>query len=96
MPSLGMMTVRGFWNRADVREDAGEDVSVRQGMFGRMMVRMFWNKGLVERTMVRIFWDKGGAWEDDGMMGGRWSGCTGTTTTMFGVIRMRMFGCLGR
>ena len=52
MPSLGMMTVRGFWNRADVREDAGEDVSVRQGMFGRMMVRMFWNKGLVERTMV--------------------------------------------
>jgi hypothetical protein len=47
-----MMTVRGFWNRADVREDAGEDVSVRQGMLGRMMVRMFWNKGLVERTMV--------------------------------------------
>ena len=52
MPSLEMMTVRGFWNRADVREDAGENVSVRQGMFGRMMVTMFWNKGLVERTMV--------------------------------------------
>ena len=64
-------------------------------MFGRMMVKMFWNKGLVERTMVRIFWDKWGAWEDDGMMGGPWSGCTGTTT-MFGVIRMRMIGCLGR
>jgi len=63
-----MMTVREFWNRADVREDVGEDVSVRQGMFGRMMVRMFWNKGLVERTMVGMFWDKGGAWEDDGMM----------------------------
>ena len=52
MPSLGMMTVREVWNRADVREDAGEDVSVRQGMFGRMMVRMFWNR--VD------------AWEDDG------------------------------
>ena len=59
MPSLGMMTVRGFSNRPDVREDAGEDVSVRQEMFGRMMVRMFWNKGLVERTMVGMFRDKG-------------------------------------
>ena len=56
-----MMMVRGVWNRADDREDAGEDAFVRQGMFGRMMVRMFWNKGLVERTMVGMFWDKGGA-----------------------------------
>ena len=51
-----MMMVRGLRNKADVRKDAGEDASVRQGMFGRMMVRMFWNKGLVERTMVGMFW----------------------------------------